>query len=56
MQGNHAIYESKKFKGCEMNHSTRDLEVAVIVHALKMWSHYLLGSKFELSIDHDTVK
>jgi hypothetical protein len=31
---------------------TRDLELAAIVHALKMWRHYLLGRKFVLMTDH----
>jgi hypothetical protein len=31
---------------------THDLELAVIVHALKMWRHYLLGRKFVLMTDH----
>jgi hypothetical protein len=31
---------------------THDLELAAIVHALKMWRHYLLGRKFVLMIDH----
>jgi hypothetical protein len=31
---------------------THDLELATIVHALKMWRHYLLGRKFVLMTDH----
>jgi hypothetical protein len=31
---------------------THDLELAAIVHALKMWKHYLLGRKFVLMTDH----
>jgi hypothetical protein len=31
---------------------THDLELAAIVHALKMWRHYLLGRKFVLMTDH----
>jgi hypothetical protein len=31
---------------------THDLEMAAIVHALKMWRHYLLGRKFVLMTDH----
>ena len=31
---------------------TRDLELTAIVHALKMWRHYLLGRKFVLVTDH----
>jgi hypothetical protein len=31
---------------------THDLELAAIVHALKMWRHYLLGRRFVLMTDH----
>jgi hypothetical protein len=31
---------------------THDLELAAIVHALKMWRHYLMGRKFVLMTDH----
>jgi hypothetical protein len=31
---------------------THDLELDVIVHALKMWRHYLLGRRFVLMTDH----
>jgi hypothetical protein len=36
----------------EVNYVTHDLELAAIVHALKMWRHYLLGRKFVLMTDH----
>jgi len=39
-----------------MNYSTHDLELATIIHALKMWRHYLMGRKFELRIDHCGLK
>jgi hypothetical protein len=35
----------------EVNYVTHDLELATIVHALKMWRHYLLGRKFVLMTD-----
>jgi hypothetical protein len=31
---------------------THDLELDAIVHALKMWIHYLLGRKFVVITDH----
>jgi hypothetical protein len=43
-----ACYESRKLKEYERNYATHDLELAVIVHALKMWRHYLMGKKFKL--------
>ena len=48
MQDNHVIcYESRKLKEHEKNYATHDLELAAIVHALKMWRHYLMGRIFE---------
>jgi hypothetical protein len=49
-------YESKKLKEHERNYATHDLELATIVHALKMWRHYLMGKKFELRIDNSGLK
>ena len=57
MQNNHVIcYESRKLKKHEKNYVTHDLEIAAIVHALKMWRHYMMGRIFELMIDHCGVK
>ena len=53
MQGGSVIcYESWKLNEHEVNYVTHDLELAAIVHALKMWRHYLLERKFVLMIDH----
>ena len=49
MQDNHVVcYESRKLKDHEKNYVTHDLELASIVHALKMWRNYLIGRIFEL--------
>jgi hypothetical protein len=32
------------------------LELAVVIHALKMWQHYLMGRKFMLLTDNNGVK
>ena len=40
--------ESIKLKDHEKNYTTHDLEIATIVHALKMWRNYLMERKFEL--------
>ena len=45
--GHVVCYESKKLKGHERIYATHDLELDAIVHALKMWIHYLLGRKFQ---------
>jgi len=49
-------YESRKMKEHEKNYVTHDLELASIVHALKMWRHYLMGRRFELRTDHCGLK
>ena len=49
-------YESRKFKEHEKNYANHDLEIVAIVHSLKMCLHYLVGSKFELKIDHYGLK
>ena len=35
-------YESRKHKIHERNYATHDLELASIMHALRMWRHYLI--------------
>jgi hypothetical protein len=49
-------YESRKLKEHEGDYATDDLELASIVHALKMWRHYLMGKRFELSTNHSGLK
>jgi hypothetical protein len=56
-QNGHVIgYESKNIKEHERNYATHDLELASIVHALKMWRHYLMGKRFELRTNHSGLK
>ena len=57
MQSNHVVCnESRKMKDHEKNYATNDLELAAIVHALKMWRHYLMSRKFELRTNHCGLK
>ena len=37
-------YASRALKRHEENYATHDLELAAVVHALKIWRHYLLGN------------
>nr|CAE03662.3 OSJNBa0042N22.4 [Oryza sativa Japonica Group] len=41
--------QTKDFQLCphEGNYPTHDLELAVVVHALKIWRHYLIGNRCE---------
>jgi hypothetical protein len=42
MQGNRVIaYASRALRPHEQNYPTHDLELAAVVHALKIWRHYL---------------
>jgi hypothetical protein len=40
----------------EVHYSTHDLELATVVHALKIWRHYLMGKRCELYMDHKSLK
>ena len=46
-QKGHVIcYESWKLKEHEWNYGTHDLELVAVIHALKMWWHYIMSRKF----------
>jgi hypothetical protein len=51
-EGRVICYESIKLNEHEINYVTHDLELVAIVHALKMWRHYLLGRIFVLMRYH----
>ena len=40
----------------EGNYPTHDLELAVVVHALKIWRNYLIGNKCDIYTDHKSLK
>ncbi|GKA37727.1 putative reverse transcriptase domain-containing protein [Tanacetum coccineum] len=43
---------SENFVGHEKNYTTHDLELGAVVFALKMWTHYLYGTKCVVFTDH----
>jgi hypothetical protein len=51
-EGRVIFYASQKLNDHEINYVTHDLELVAIVHALKMWRHYLLGRRFVLMTYH----
>lgn len=50
------FYESRKLNEHKRNYVIHDLKLATIIHALKMWRHYLLGRKFVLMSDHSGLR
>ena len=49
-------YASRQLKPHEQNYPTHDLELAVVVFALKFLRHYLYGEKFRIFTDHKSLK
>jgi hypothetical protein len=57
MQEEHVIaYVSRQLRKHELNYPTHDLELAVVVHALKIWRHYIMGTKCQVYTDHKSLK
>ena len=54
--GKVVAYTSRQLKLHEKNYPTHDLELAMVVHALKIWRHYLIGNKCEIYTDHKSLK
>jgi hypothetical protein len=49
-------YASRLLKLHEQNYPTHDLELASIVHALKIWRHYLIRKKCNVFTYHKSLK
>ena len=49
-------YGSCQLKNHEQNYPTHDMELAAVVFALKIWCHYLYGERFEMYLDHKSLK
>src|SRR5438105_12728965 len=54
--GKVVAYASRQLKTHEEKNPTHDLELAAVVHALKIWRHYLIGNKCELFTDHKSLR
>jgi len=55
-EGRVIAYASRQLKPHEENYPTHDLELAAVVHALKIWRHYLLGNTCHLYTNHKSLK
>jgi hypothetical protein len=57
MQEGHVIaYVSRQLRKHDLNYPTHDLELAAVVHALKIWRHYIIGTKCQVYTDHKSLK
>ena len=57
MQNDRVIaYASRQLKKRKENYPTHDLELAVVVFALKIWRHYLYGVPCRIFTDHKSLQ
>ncbi|CAN4114568.1 unnamed protein product [Withania somnifera] len=55
-RGKFIAYALRQLKVHESNYPTRDLELAAIMFALKIWRHYLYGVRCEIFTDHRSLQ
>jgi hypothetical protein len=55
-EGRVVAYASMQLKTHMENYVTHDLELVTVVHALKIWRHYLIRNKCEIYNDHKSHK
>jgi hypothetical protein len=57
MQDGHVVaYASRQLRKHKEKYPTHDLELAALVHALKIWGHYIIGKRCEVYSDHKSLK
>ncbi|GJX01126.1 putative reverse transcriptase domain-containing protein [Tanacetum coccineum] len=49
-------YASRQLKKHEENYTTHDLELGAVVFALRLWRHYLYGTKCTMYTDHKSLQ
>jgi hypothetical protein len=55
-EGRVIAYGSRQLRKHEGNYPTHDLELAIVVFALKSWRHYLYGEACDIYTDHKSLK
>ncbi|GJT63943.1 putative reverse transcriptase domain-containing protein [Tanacetum coccineum] len=55
-RGKVIAYASRKLKIHEKNYTTHDLELGAVAFALKIWRHYLYGTKSVIYMDHKNLQ
>jgi hypothetical protein len=56
LQGKVIAYASRQLWKHEKNYPTHVLELAAVVHALKIWRHYMIRNKCKIFMDHKNLK
>ena len=57
MQDNRVIaYACQALRPHELNYPTHYLELAAVIHALKIWRHYLMGTHCNIFTYHKSLK
>ncbi|GKA55019.1 putative reverse transcriptase domain-containing protein [Tanacetum coccineum] len=49
-------YASRQLKVHEENYTTHDLDLGAVVFALRLWRHYLYGTKYVIFTDHMSLQ
>ncbi|GKC90191.1 putative reverse transcriptase domain-containing protein [Tanacetum coccineum] len=53
---NSGTHQRQQLKIHEKNYTTHDLELGAVVFALKIWRHYLYGTKYVVFTDHKSLQ
>jgi len=54
-EGRVVAYASRQLRKHELNYPTHDLELAAVIHALKIWRHYLISHKSDIYTNHKSL-
>jgi hypothetical protein len=55
-EGRVIAYASCQLRKQELNYPTHDLELAAVVDVLKIWRHYIMGTKCQVYTDYKSLK
>jgi hypothetical protein len=54
--GHIVVYASRQLRKHQEKYPTHDLELAILIHALKIWRHYIFNKRCEVYSDHKSLK
>jgi hypothetical protein len=54
--GRVVAYAPRQLRKHEVKYPAHDLELATVLHTIKIWTYYLMGKRCELYIDHKSLK